>query len=220
MTAGQRQAAVVRAQELAAGRQEDTDALRKDIEQEADQRPITARTLISALNDALPPDAVFVDEAPSVNQNLLARLGCLADPSGHFAHRGWGLGWGMGCALGVKLAWPERPVLGLLGDGASLYGIQGLWTAARYNIPATFVIANNTQYKILKFCGDVMNLPAMCNRDYVGMDITNPEVDYIALARGFGVEAHRVTEPDEVAERVRNSFSRQKPLLLDVPIER
>ena len=53
----------------------------------------------------------------------------------------------------MKLAWPERPVLALLGEGAALYGIQGLWSAAHYHIPVTFVICNNAQYQILKICG-------------------------------------------------------------------
>ena len=65
----------------------------------------------------------------------------------------------MGCSLGVKLAWPQRPVLAMIGDGAALYGIQALWSAAHHNIPVTFVIANNAQYQILKVCGDVMSLP-------------------------------------------------------------
>ena len=54
-----------------------------------------------------------------------------------------------GVAIGAKLAWPERPVLALLGEGAAAYGMQGLWTAARYNIPVVFVICNNAQYQIL-----------------------------------------------------------------------
>jgi benzoylformate decarboxylase len=144
----------------------------------------------------------------------------LRDPFGHFAHRGWALGWGIGCAIGVKLAWPDRPVVALSGDGAALYGIQGLWTAAHHHIPVTFVIANNAQYKILKVSGDVMSLPQMAQKNYLGTDLVAPEVDFVNLARAFGVEAHRVTEPDELSEQIRDALNRSEPILLDVPIER
>ena len=126
----------------------------------------------------------------------------------------------MGCALGVKLAWPDRPVVGLLGDGSALYGIQGLWSAARYGIPVVFVIANNAQYKILKDCGDVMRLPQMAEKNYLGMDLVDPEVDFVGLARAFGVGAYRVCEPDELSERISEGLAGSKPILLEVQIER
>jgi thiamine pyrophosphate-dependent acetolactate synthase large subunit-like protein len=120
----------------------------------------------------------------------------------------------------VKLAWPDRPVLALLGDGASPYGIQGLWTAARHHIPVIFVIANNAQYKILKVAGGVMGLSQMAESQYADMDLVDPEVDFVGLARSFGVEAYRVTEPEEVSERVRDGLQGTEPVLLDVLIER
>ena len=144
----------------------------------------------------------------------------LQDPSGYFSHRGWALGWGLGCAIGVKLAWPDRSVVALLGEGAALYGIQGLWTAAHHHIPVTFLIANNAQYKILKRSGDMMSLSRLAQENYPAMDLVGPEVDFVGLARSFGVEAHRVTEPDELSERMRDSLRRTEPILLDVPIKR
>jgi benzoylformate decarboxylase len=84
----------------------------------------------------------------------------------------------------------------------------------------TFLIANNAQYKILKVSGDVMQLPQMGQRNYLAMDLVEPAVDFVGLARSFGVEAHRISEPDELAERVRDSLDREEPLLLDVTIER
>jgi benzoylformate decarboxylase len=175
---------------------------------------------MGALCRVLPPNGAVVEEAVTTHHNLLERLGVLRDPSGHFAHRGWALGWGLGCAVGVKLAWPDRPVVALLGDGAALYGIQGLWTAAHHRIPVTFLIANNAQYRILKIGGDVMQLPQMAEKKYLGLDLVEPEVDFVGLARSFGVTAHRVTEPDELSERVRDALNRTEPILLDVPIER
>ena len=110
--------------------------------------------------------------------------------------------------------------MALLGDGAALYGIQGLWTAARYHIPVTFVVANNAQYKILKTSAGVMGLTHVPQAGYQGMDLDNPAVDIEGMARSLGVEALCVTEPDALTEVVAGSFSRSEPLLLEVPIER
>ena len=80
---------------------------------------------MEAIARVLPKNVAVVEEAVTTTNTTLERLGAIADPSGYFGHRGWALGWGLGCSIGVQLAWPDRPVLALLGDGASLYGIQG-----------------------------------------------------------------------------------------------
>ncbi|HKB02300.1 MAG TPA: thiamine pyrophosphate-binding protein, partial [Gemmataceae bacterium] len=189
-------------------------------ESERATRPMTGRTLMHALARVLPGYAAVVEEAPTTHQNLLERLGVLTDPTGHFGHRGWALGWGLGCSIGVKLAWPDRPVVALLGDGAALYGIQGLWSAAKYRVPVVFVISNNAQYKILKATGDLLPLPELAKRNYVAMDLTGPEVDFVSLSRSFGVDAVRVSDPDELSDRVRAALGGERPILLDVLIER
>ena len=101
-----------------------------------------------------------------------------------------------------------------------MYGIQGLWSAARYRIPVTFVVCNNAQYQILKIGAKGIHLPRALEGKYEGLDLTGPEIDFVALARSLGVEAHRVTEPDELAERVRESLANHKLVLYDVPIRR
>jgi benzoylformate decarboxylase len=194
------------------------ETLKRKIDADSSQRPMTPRTLMGSLAKVLPPDAAVIEEAVTTTNRMLERLGALKDPSGYFAHRGWALGWGLGCALGVKLAWPERPVLAILGDGAALYGIQGLWTAAHHRIPVTFILCNNRQYEILKQCGDVMPLPRMAARQYLAMDLVRPEIDFVSLARSLGVEAQRITEPEEVSERVREALNGDEPRLFDVVI--
>jgi benzoylformate decarboxylase len=213
-------AARARRDRHATARQAAREALQRKIDAERGIRPMTPLTLMGALAKVLPPNVAVVEEAVTTTNATLERLGALKDPAGYFGHRGWAIGWGLGCALGVKLAWPQRPVLALLGDGAALYGIQGLWTAAHHNIPVTFILCNNAQYQILKHCGDVMPLPRMAARQYLAMDLVKPEVDFVALARSLGVEAHRVAEPEELSERVRESLSGDKPTLFDVPLAR
>jgi benzoylformate decarboxylase len=206
--------------EHSARRAAEREALLAEIDAQWDQRPMTPRAFIGALRRALPSHVAVVEEAVTAHGNLLETLGVFGDPAGYFAPRGWALGWGVGCAVGVKLAWPDRPVMALLGDGASLYGIQGLWTAAHHHVPVVFVIANNAQYKILKIVGAEMDLSQMAESQFPGMDLVEPEIDFVGLARSFGVEAHRVVEPGELAERVSEALDGTEPVLLDVPMER
>jgi benzoylformate decarboxylase len=196
------------------------EALKRKIESQRDIRPLTPLGLMGALAKVLPLDVAVVEEAVTTTNTTFERLGVLKNTTGYFGHRGWALGWGLGVAIGAKLAWPERPVLALLGEGAAAYGIQGLWSAARYQIPVVFVICNNAQYQILKLCGRSLSLPQAEKEQFEGVDLVGPELDYLALARGFGVEAHRITEPDELAERVSVAFKGDKPILFDVPISR
>jgi benzoylformate decarboxylase len=196
------------------------DELKKKITEHRDRRPMTPLGLMGALAEVLPPDVAVIEEAVTTTNTTFERLGVLQNTTGYFGHRGWALGWGSGVAIGAKIAWPDRPVLALLGDGAAAYGIQGLWSAARYKIPVVFVICNNAQYQILKLCGRSLSLPRAEQQQFEGVDLIGPELDYLALAKGFGVEAHRITEPAELAARVSAAFQGDQPVLFDVPIAR
>jgi benzoylformate decarboxylase len=196
------------------------EKLRQQVAKNRDIRPLTPLGLMGALADVLPPDVAVVEEAVTTTNTTFERLGVLKNTTGYFGHRGWALGWGLGVAIGAKLAWPDRPVLALLGEGAAAYGVQGLWSAAKYRIPVVFVICNNAQYQILKLCGRSLSLPEAEKEQFEGVDLVGPELDYLSLARGFGVEAHRINEPDELADRVATAFEGDKPILFDVPISR
>ncbi len=194
------------------------EALRREAQAQWDHRPMTPLCLMESLARVLPEHAAVIEESPTTTGGYLERVGALRDPAGYFAQRGWALGWGLNCAIGVKLAWPDRPVLAVIGDGSALYGIQGLWTAAHYRIPVTFVITNNTQYKILKECAEVLRLPEAAAGRYVGLDVVDPAIDYLGLARSFGVAAERVREPDELCQAVRAALGAGVPRVIEVPI--
>jgi benzoylformate decarboxylase len=220
MSPEQSQAARQRGDVRARQHAEIRKALEVKLGEQRDVRPLTPLGFMSAIARGLPDDVAVVEEAVTTTNTYLERLGALKDPKGYFAHRGWALGWGLGCALGVKLAWPDRPVLALLGEGAAMYGIQGLWTAAHYRLPVTFVIANNAQYQILKIGAKGMGLPAAVAGKFLGMDLTEPEIDFVALARSLGVDATRVEEPDQLTALLTDCLSGDRPRLIDVPIAR
>jgi len=215
----QRAAARARAGKIAREHQQQRETLRREAAGQNELRPMAPLYFMETLARILPPDVAVVEEAPTTTMGAyFERAGVLGDPRGYFAQRGWALGWGLNCAIGVKLAWPERPVLALIGDGSAMYGLQGLWTAGRYGIGVTFVICNNRQYKILKDCAQVLRLPEALAGRFEAMDLDQPEIDYVGLARSLGVPARRISEPDDLAEAVRGSFERNSPELIEVPL--
>ena len=215
-----RAAAAARIDKARAAREKMKATLLSAAEEERTARPLTPLTMMTSIARVLPPNVAVVEEAVTTTNTMFERLGMLKNTTGYFGHRGWALGWGLGCAIGVQLAWPERPVLAMLGEGASMYGIQGLWTAAKYNIPVTFVICNNAQYQILKVGAGQIGLPQAKAGNFLGMDLAGPEVDFVGLARSLGVEAERIEDPAQLSDRVRDSLAGDRPRLFDVPIQR
>ena len=220
MSPAQRQTAQQRVKSFAAQHAAAVEAARKETLAQRNDRPMSPGVFMEAISRAIPDDVAVIEEAVTTTNTMLERLAALKNTSGYFGHRGWALGWGLGVSIGVKLAWPNRPVLAILGEGAALYGIQGLWSAARYQVPVTFVIPNNAQYQILKIGAAGLQLPQAKKGKFRGMDLVEPEIDMVSLARSLGVEAVRISEPDELSEAVRQSLAGDKPRLIDVPISR
>ncbi len=220
MKGEQKSQAQLRGEQLGAAHAEVRASLRAKLAAERTVRPMLPQTLMETVASVIPANVAVVEEAVTTTEHLLERLGALENTDGYFAHRGWALGWGLGCAIGVKLAWPERPVLALLGEGSAMYGIQGLWSAAKYRVPVTFVVCNNGQYQILKDGARMLGLPAAREGRFLGMDLAEPTIDFVQLAESLGVEACRVSEPDELAEVLKASLAGDRPRLIDVPIQK
>ncbi|MEX0585913.1 MAG: thiamine pyrophosphate-dependent enzyme, partial [Pirellulales bacterium] len=218
MSADERQHAQARGAQVAKRHEQQRAALRSAAERQRAARPMTPLVAMESIARALPPNVAVVEEAVTTTNTTLERLGAIKRPDGYFGHRGWALGWGLGAAIGVQLAWPDRPVVGILGEGAALYGIQGLWTAAHYKIPTTFVICNNAQYQILKIGARGLGLPQALANQFTGMDLTEPEIDFVALAKSLGVAARRVEGPDALSDAIAESFGGDQPTLIDVPL--
>ena len=123
--------------------------LRETAAAEAGRTPISPLSLVAAVVDAMPEDAIVVDESISSGHGVRELLRS-SDPRSFYGLRGGGIGWGLPAALGVKLAQPGRPVVALVGDGSAMYTNQALWTAAHDSIPVVYVIFNNASYRILK----------------------------------------------------------------------
>jgi len=128
------------------------------------------------------------------------------------------LGWGVPAALGAKLAAPERPVACIVGDGSIMYSPQALWTAARYRLNVLTVVLDNREYRILKHGLDQMEGASARAGRYVGMDLGDPGIDFVALAGSMGITGRIVEDAEELEQAVDEALGSGKPQLLRVPI--
>ncbi|MFG2002840.1 thiamine pyrophosphate-binding protein [Spirillospora sp. NPDC048911] len=176
--------------------------------------PLAPLAAAHAIAAALPPGAVLIEEAITVG--VLLRGTQRLDRPGSYVHTvGGGLGWGIGAAIGTRLAVPSRPVIAVLGDGSATFGLQGLWTAARYGLPVLFLVMNNGEYRTLK---DTLDERGHISPPYAGLDLCPPALDWLAAARLFGVEGRRVGSAAGLAELVAAAPRLPGPLLAEVPI--
>jgi len=180
--------------------------------------PIAVPRLMKELVDCLEPGTVVYDEAITAGGHL-SRYLKFNQPGTYFGFPGGSLGAGLPGALGVKLARPDSPVLAVVGDGAALYTIQALWTAAHYRIPVTYVICNNQSYRILKFNMLQYLGEAMAGREFIGMDLVDPLLDFAQIAQAFGVRGQRVERPQELGDALRSALCSGEPSLVDVVVE-
>jgi benzoylformate decarboxylase len=186
---------------------------------EAGKQPIRPLALLQAIGNALPSEAIVIDETISSGAGLRQFLKS-DDPGSFYGMRGGGIGWGLPAAVGVKLAQPGRPVVALIGDGSALYTCQALWTAAHDRVAVVFVILNNSSYRILKQRTNALKGHAAQTDRYVGMDLEDPAIDFVGLARSLGVAASRARTIDEVLAQLRDGLAGDRPVLIDVAIDR
>ena len=190
------------------------EALRAKTLARADTRPIPPELAMLRLVDALPADAVIVEEGILSGRSIPA-LYPFRDANALYGLGSGGIGFAMAGAVGVQMALRDRPVVAVVGDGSAMYSIQALWTAANANLPIAYVIANNGGYRIIK-----ERLKAFHGvEDYTGMEFRDPPIDFVGLARSMGVEAHRIEDADDIGPAIAQATRRNGPTLLDVVVD-
>ena len=221
MSAPAREAAATRAATLGAERRRSDQEYQQRVRERWDDRPMPVERMMHELAQASPPDTIIADEAVTSRPALMREFD-FDEPGSFFGIRGGALGWAMPGALGVKLANPDRPVLAVVGDGASLYTVQALWTAARYNIPVVYAICNNRSYRILKVNMEIylrhMQEDRERQSEYVGMDFANP-LDLAALGQALGVAGEKVEDPQALGPALEKAYASGRPAVIDVSID-
>ena len=188
----------------------------------AAREAILARDAVGAIDpdramleivDALPPDSIVVDEGV-LSTRQLPHLLAFKGSNDFYGLDSGGIGFAIAGAIGVSLAHPTRPVTAIIGDGSAMYGIQSLWTAAKQSLPITYIICNNSSYRILK-----ERLKAFHGNDnFIGMDLREPAIDFTSMARSLGVWAERAEKVEDFADVLRAAYQREGPKLIDVKV--
>jgi benzoylformate decarboxylase len=208
-----------RREQLQQQQREREEAKARELAAVQEQMPLSPAVVMAELNHYLTDDVFVVDESVTTGRYVHRYLE-LRRPGAFIGLKGGGLGYGMPAALGAQLGRPSERVVAIIGDGSSYYYIQSLWNAARYNLPVLYLIINNTSYMILK--GGMLTLNGVSAKQgaFPGMDLDQPEIDLVSVARGFGVEAQRIETREELKKALQHAFSERKPYLLDVVVDR
>lgn len=175
---------------------------------------VAAREVLRAVG----PKVAIVDEAPATMPHARAFLHS-DSPAQYTSCRGGGLGWGMPAAVGYSLGLGREPVVCLVGDGAAMYSPQALWTAAHEQLPITFVVMNNREYNILKnFMRSQVDYVAAQTGRFIAMELSQPAIDYVALAVSLGVSARRIERATDIAPAIEAGIASGRPNLVEVII--
>lgn len=161
----------------------------------------------------VPEGAIVSDEAATSGLGSAIALATAA-PHDVLSLTGGAIGQGLPLAAGASVACPDRKVVCLHGDGGAMYTVQALWTMAREQLDVTTVIFANRSYGILNI--ELQRVGADAGPQALSMlDIGNPDLDWVALAQGLGVEAVRVEAIDAFRDAFASAMSQSGPRLIE-----
>jgi benzoylformate decarboxylase len=177
--------------------------------------PLRASHVMAALAELLPADTIVVEETPSSRPDMHDLLPA-RQPLGFVSAAMGGLGFGLPATIGLRMGLPSRPTVALLGDGSSMYSIQGLWSARHYKVGALFIILNNGRYAVMDRLAEKSGSaePAWPPFD---------EIDFVDLSQSLGVEATRLSDyatmRRTLEEMVPTLATRNDPHVLVIDVE-
>ena len=176
---------------------------------------VTPEGIGAVLGALLPENAIVVDESVSTGRGLFPPTAG-TPPHDWLNNMGGSIGFGLPVAVGAAIACPDRKVIALEGDGSAMYTLQALWTMAREALNVTIVVLANRSYEILK--GEFTNVgagaPGQKAMDMMSLD--RPNLDWLALARGHGIEAGRAENLEQFAHEFRRALAAQGPYLIEL----
>jgi len=172
--------------------------------------PLNSSTVHTALGEVFPEDGIVVLESPASTLALRNQLR-ISRPGSYYFSAGGGLGFGLAASVGVQMAQPDRPVVCVLGEGSAQYAISAFWSAVAYKVPVTFLVLQNQEYGILKWFAAVEQVSGA-----PGLDL--PKLDVAAVAAGYGVNATRANDREEVSGALAKALASSQPELVEVPV--
>jgi acetolactate synthase-1/2/3 large subunit len=183
----------------------------------AEQTPITPDWLCHCINEVITEETVIVNQTITPSASVVHQIE-RTQPGSMFSCAGGSIGWAPGAGLGVKLGFPDRDVISLMGDGAFVYGcpVATLWSAVFYNAPFLSIIFNNQAYNAIR-----MLFRKTYDVDNMGADIRNPP-DYAMVAQSCNAYGRTVKKPADVIPALKEALEqirRGKPAVLDVRLK-
>lgn len=213
MTPDDRQAAVRRAADMRRERGRREEEWRRAATLPAPGERMTQACVYRILGEKVDDTVTVVDEAITAAR-IIDRYVPFRTERAYLGVAAGALGLGLPASLGAQMAWPERHVICTIGDGALMYSVTALWTAARYGVPVTVLVLDNREYRILKSGMETYKGGPVPPERLIGMDLDAPAVDIPGVAQGFGVPARLITEPAELEDALGERPG--GPRLLDV----
>jgi benzoylformate decarboxylase len=199
----------------AAAKRREREAARAAILAESANPPLTPDAAVLAALDALPKDAVIANDSAATFGRVQDLL--LTEPGRYFFARGGVLGCNMPAAVGAALA-TKGWVASFVGDGGAMYSPQALWSAAHYKARTIFIVFNNRRYGVLQNVAKSLGYDNAKAGNFVGMDVTDPAIDFQALAASMGVSAERAKDRDAISAAIDRALKRGGPSLIEIPI--
>jgi acetolactate synthase-1/2/3 large subunit len=176
--------------------------------------PLRSDNWAAVVGALLPENAIISDEA-NTSGLLLPDATAASPPHDVLTLTGGAIGQGLPVAIGAAIAAPHRPVIALEADGSALYTISALWTMAREQLDITVVILNNRAYAILQLELMRVGASAAGPKAQSLLDLSNPGIDFVDIAEGFGVPANRATTAEELATHFSAAIDEPGPHLID-----
>jgi len=174
-------------------------------------------TIGHVIGHFLPENAIISDEAATSGIGSQIATAAAA-PHDHLSLTGGSIGQGLPVATGAAVACPDRKVVCLHGDGGAMYTLQTLWTQAREKLDVTTVIFANRSYAILNVELARVGAENPGPKALSMLDLHNPELNWVNLAQGMGVEASRAETLEEFTEQFSSAMKGKGPRLIEVMI--
>jgi len=178
---------------------------------------LNAAKVCQAIGALLPAHAIISDEAQTSGVRLPS-FTTGAPRHDVLTLTGGAIGQGLPVAVGAATASPDRPVLALVGDGSAMYTIQALWTIAHEGLDVTTVILNNRSYGILNIELERVGADKIGPKAKAQLDLSEPAIDFVAMAKGMGVSAQRVATAEDFNTALENAVKTRGPYLIDAVV--
>jgi acetolactate synthase-1/2/3 large subunit len=177
--------------------------------------PLNHAAIAQAIACAIPENAIVVDESITTGRGFFPPTAAAA-PHDWLQNMGGSIGFSTPVATGAAVACPDRKVICLVGDGSAMYTIQSLWTQAREGLNVVTIVFANRIYQILRgeFDGVGAGEPGKRAQDMLKID--RPTIDFVALAKGVGVQGRAVTSADEFNKALARAIAEPGPRLIEV----